>query len=80
MDRLSGVTKNHDWGSPSLIPSFLGKDEDGLPWAEQWFGAHQLGPGLLDSGTDLRSAIDSDPTAFLGPPPSTCLAISSPTW
>ena len=67
MDRLSGVTKNHDWGSPSLIPSFLGKDEDGLPWAEQWFGAHQLGPGLLDSGTDLRSAIDSDPTAFLGP-------------
>jgi mannose-6-phosphate isomerase len=67
VDRLTGVTKHHDWGSSSLIPEFLGQDEDGLPWAEQWFGAHPLGTGLLDSGTNLRSAIDNDPTVFLGP-------------
>ena len=67
MDRLTGVTKNHDWGSASLIPGFLGTPEDGLPWAEQWFGAHPLGPGALDSGTDLGSSIEEDPMVLLGP-------------
>ncbi len=76
MERLTGVTKNHDWGSTTLIPHFLGEDEDGLPWAEQWFGAHPLGPAQLDdaAGTgagstpaDLRALIQSDPALYLGP-------------
>ena len=66
MERLTGVTKTHDWGSPTLIPTFLGVEEDGEPWAEQWFGAHPLGPAGV-AGGDLRERISADPTGSLGP-------------
>lgn len=72
MERLSGAVKNHDWGSVNLIPAFIGATIDGAPWAEQWFGAHPLGPSILagaDAGAnagDLAQLIQSDPGATLG--------------
>ncbi|WP_099332601.1 mannose-6-phosphate isomerase, class I [Actinomyces minihominis] len=67
MDRITGVTKNHDWGSSTLIPEFLGTTGSGEPWAEQWFGAHELGPAQLESGSNLRDQIECAPAVMLGP-------------
>lgn len=65
MQQLFGVRKHHDWGSPVLIPSFLGEPDSVEPLAELWFGAHPQG----SSGTgdaDLQKLIDSDPPCHLG--------------
>ncbi len=75
MHRLTGIAKNHDWGSPTLIPNFLGEESGDKPVAELWFGAHPLGSALLDAsasdggpkGTgDLRTQINQHPQEYLG--------------
>ncbi len=65
MDRLAGPVKHHDWGSTDKIPAFTGQPGDGRPWAEQWFGAHPLGPAVTPEG-DLPSLIARDPGGMLG--------------
>lgn len=60
MQLLNGVVKNYDWGSLSALPSLLGRDEDGLPQAEYWLGAHPAGPGTID-GLGLDDIIAADP-------------------
>ena len=67
MERLSGVLKNHDWGSPTAIPEFLGVEPDGNPWAEVWFGAHPLGPSPVAADKDLAQLIEEDAQRTLGP-------------
>ena len=43
LSRISGVTKNYDWGSKELIPNFFGLEKPSKPIAEIWFGTHPLG-------------------------------------
>lgn len=66
MERIWGDVKRHDWGSEHLIPDFVGRPTDGTPWAEQWFGAHPLGPSGLGDGQDLAQRINANPHATLG--------------
>ncbi|MDG1365992.1 MAG: mannose-6-phosphate isomerase, class I [Acidimicrobiales bacterium] len=68
MELLEGVTRNYEWGSTSSIPSFLGRSEDGKPWAELWLGAHPSAPALLGAGQQrLDTVVAVDPVAALGP-------------
>jgi mannose-6-phosphate isomerase len=41
--RISGVTKNYDWGSKDLVTDFFGLETPSKPIAEIWFGTHPLG-------------------------------------
>lgn len=66
MQRILGAVKDNDWGSETLIPDFIGVSADGSPWAEQWFGAHPLGPSSLESQGDLAQLIQDNPGATLG--------------
>lgn len=66
MERIRGEIKRNDWGSEDLIPQFVRTLGDGTPWAEQWFGAHPLGPSTLDDGQDLAQQIAANPQATLG--------------
>lgn len=43
LSRISGVTKNYDWGSKNLVPDFFGLEKSSDPIAEIWFGTHPLG-------------------------------------
>ncbi len=43
LSRISGVTKNYDWGSKDLIPDYFGLGAPSKPIAEIWFGTHPLG-------------------------------------
>jgi mannose-6-phosphate isomerase len=43
LSRISGVTKNYDWGSRDLVPKFFGLERPSQPIAEIWFGTHPLG-------------------------------------
>jgi mannose-6-phosphate isomerase len=43
LSRISGVTKNYDWGSKDLVPDFFGIEKSSQPIAEIWFGTHPLG-------------------------------------
>jgi mannose-6-phosphate isomerase len=43
LSRISGATKNYDWGSKELVPNFFGLAESSEPIAEIWFGTHPLG-------------------------------------
>ncbi|WP_067781696.1 mannose-6-phosphate isomerase, class I [Actinomyces vulturis] len=47
MLRLTGALQRYDWGSPTVMPSFLGVPADDKPWAELWFGAHPAGPTMV---------------------------------
>ena len=46
LSRISGVTKNYDWGSKELAPNFFGLAESSEPIAEIWFGTHPLGESV----------------------------------
>ena len=54
MQRVHGVVQHYAWGDPIFIPSLLGVDPDGEPWAELWIGTHPSGPATLDDGRPLR--------------------------
>lgn len=68
MELLEGVRRSYEWGSTASIPSFLGRSEDGKPWAELWLGAHPSAPALLGAGQQrLDAVVAADPIAALGP-------------
>ncbi|MDO4791975.1 MAG: mannose-6-phosphate isomerase, class I [Buchananella hordeovulneris] len=46
---LHGAVQHYSWGSPSAIPAFLGKAEDGKPYAEVWFGTHPRGATRVEA-------------------------------
>jgi mannose-6-phosphate isomerase len=55
VQRVHGVVQHYAWGDPVFIPSLLGVEPDGEPWAELWFGTHPSGPAMLDDGRPLRN-------------------------
>lgn len=44
VDELRGTAMHYAWGSPDALPRLLGREPDGRPWAELWFGTHPGGP------------------------------------
>jgi mannose-6-phosphate isomerase len=54
VQRVHGVVQRYAWGDPFFIPSLLGVDPDGEPWAELWIGTHPSGEATLDDGRPLR--------------------------
>lgn len=70
MYRLQNPVRHYAWGSGLHIPRTLGKQPDGMPWAEFWLGAHPADPSLLQDGTRLDDAIAADPVGMLGEPVS----------
>lgn len=80
--RIEGATRPYAWGSPTLIPGFLGRPADGGPVAELWFGAHPEAQATVRScgrddetpprpdastPTTLGDHIAGEPDATLGP-------------
>ncbi|WP_159626588.1 MULTISPECIES: mannose-6-phosphate isomerase, class I [Actinomyces] len=67
MERLHGFRQRYDWGHPTAIPELLGEAPDGAPWAEQWLGAHPLGPATMGEGAGtLAQRIAAEPARLLG--------------
>ena len=66
MRELEGRIQHYPWGSREALPGFLGRDPDGRPWAEVWFGAHPLAPSTLAGGGALDEVIAADPRRILG--------------
>lgn len=68
--KLSNTIQPYDWGSTTLIPSYLGiENQDGGPMAELWMGAHSKAPSriILDhDAQSLDSVILKRPIATLG--------------
>lgn len=54
MEDVEGVVQHYAWGDPSFIPTLLGVEPDGRPWAELWLGTHPGGPTTLSDGRPLR--------------------------
>jgi len=72
--RLENPVKRYAWGSPTLLPEFLGlQNPGGGPWAELWMGAHPSDPSLVatpDGPIPLGDFVAGDPAAALGKGPS----------
>lgn len=66
MDLLTCATRDYAWGSPTLIPRFLGLPTDGGPQAELWVGAHPGDPSRLPDGTSLDEHIRRNADTALG--------------
>jgi mannose-6-phosphate isomerase len=64
---IEGVVRNYAWGSRSAIQALLGREPDGEPAAELWFGAHSGDPARVPSqSTTLDVIIAADPRRMLG--------------
>ncbi len=44
---LTGPIRPYDWGSTTAIAELLGREPDGTPQAEMWFGAHPGAPATV---------------------------------
>lgn len=67
MHKLTGTLRSYPWGSRTLIPELRGEPTpSSRPEAEVWFGAHPVGPSLVDD-VPLTDIIAADPLAALGP-------------
>ena len=73
--RLQNSIQYYSWGSPSLLPAFLGlPNPEGKPWAELWMGTHPQAPSRVlssESGESLADFIARDPQGLLGRPAAT---------
>jgi len=56
MQRIEGVVQHYEWGDPTFIPTLLGHEPDGRPWAELWLGTHPNGPARFTDGRPLSEA------------------------
>ena len=56
MHRLENPVRPYAWGSPDLIPAFLGSSADGSPVAEVWMGAHPDDPSTAIGAGDPAAA------------------------
>jgi mannose-6-phosphate isomerase len=61
VERVTGVVQHYAWGDPEAIPSILGVEADGRPWAELWLGTHRGGPSTLGDGRPLADAAGALP-------------------
>jgi mannose-6-phosphate isomerase len=58
LSRISGVTKNYDWGSKDLVSNFFGLERSSKPIAEIWFGTHPLGESeTIGESTSLSESL-----------------------
>lgn len=48
MQPVRGVVQHYAWGDEEFIPTLLGVEPDGRPWAELWLGTHPHGPATVD--------------------------------
>ena len=67
--RLTNRVQRYDWGSTDAIPTLLGVEPDGSPWAELWLGAHESAPSSViidDEPVSLPELIRNDPIGTLG--------------
>ncbi|WP_193105211.1 mannose-6-phosphate isomerase, class I [Brachybacterium sp. FME24] len=63
---LESHLQHYSWGSETAIPEFLGRESDGRPWAEAWFGAHPMAPSTVAGGRRLDEVIATDLEHMLG--------------
>ncbi len=63
---IAGVAQHYAWGDPDAIPTIVGVEPDGRPWAEWWLGAHPKAPAGLGDGSTLDDRIAADPARWLG--------------
>jgi mannose-6-phosphate isomerase len=67
---LKNTIQNYRWGSPSAIPSLLGrKNPENKPQAELWMGAHPKAPSQVQYNgqwVSLLELIEKNPQAVLG--------------
>ncbi|MGO4299362.1 mannose-6-phosphate isomerase, class I [Leifsonia sp. RAF41] len=66
---LHGTHHRYAWGSTQSIQDFCELEQDGLPLAEVWFGAHPSAPSLVAHGDELvplDHVIQEDPEGNLG--------------
>lgn len=54
VEDVQGVVQHYAWGDPTFIPTLLGVEPDGRPWAELWLGTHPNGPTRLSDDRPLR--------------------------
>ncbi|TDE96129.1 mannose-6-phosphate isomerase, class I [Occultella glacieicola] len=66
MRALTGSPRDYAWGSPTVIPEFLGASATDRPVAELWFGAHPSAPSVLADDGELRTHLAGDPSRILG--------------
>lgn len=59
---LTPCVKNYDWGNDYFIPSLLGIENKGKPYAELWMGAHKSGCSVItETGEPLDKFLDENP-------------------
>jgi phosphomannomutase len=64
---LEPGVQHYAWGDTRFIPALLGRrNEEGLPFAELWMGAHPDLPSVVGA-TTLRELIAKNPEKALGP-------------
>ena len=51
---LTGPIRPYDWGSTTALAELLGRDPDGSPQAEMWFGAHPGAPAAVSLDEESR--------------------------
>ena len=57
--KLDNQIKHYEWGSPDILPRFLGlENRDGFPWAEMWMGTHEGAPSQAEIGENGKIRID----------------------
>jgi mannose-6-phosphate isomerase len=70
--RLRNPVQRYAWGSPCVLPDFLGEPNPALePWAELWIGAHPRGTSSIEVGgrwRPLRGFVEHQPERVLGAP------------
>lgn len=66
MHRVRGIVQHYAWGHESSLPTLMGIDPDGRPWAEVWFGTHTSGPSSV-APLD-RDAEGAEPLASVSGP------------
>ena len=70
--KLQNKIKHYEWGSPDLIPQFLGiENSKRLPFAEMWMGTHSGGPSIAVQDAEAPAKelyleeINGEPLPFL---------------
>ncbi|GAB3818721.1 mannose-6-phosphate isomerase, class I [Tessaracoccus terricola] len=66
MFRLGGIEQHYAWGTTDVIPGLLGREPDGEPFAEYWFGAHPFGDSPIEPGGTLSAHLAERPGELLG--------------
>lgn len=66
MVAITPIVQPYPWGDEHFIPSLLGKEPDGKPKAELWFGTHPGGEAKLLDGEPLGDFIRNHAAHYLG--------------